>query len=158
VKEYRRYLYTIRQKTSKQTHLAYQRRKIGPWLQQIIDRCNDDILSPYLVHKRPINQTIKQRNQLPHWTYVTPSYLTRKFTKLRDEVGVSKDLDKEQRPTYHEIRGLSIDQHKLQNLDAKLAAGHTTEHMTENYRKNRNEIIWTDVVDELDYEISSKTT
>ena len=65
-------------------------------------------------------------------------------------------LQANERLSYHEIRGLSIDQHKKLNLDTQLAADHTTEQMTENYRKNREEIIWTDVVDELDFKITGK--
>lgn len=145
------WLYAIRKKTKKRNHLAYQRRKIGPWLQQVIDRCQDDILSPYLIHRIPIKQTAKQRENLPHRTYVTPRYLSSKFSKYRDDIGIQKNLIKKERATYHEIRGLSIHEHEKQNLNAQLAAGHKKKSTTDNYRKDQEEIIWTNVIDELDF-------
>lgn len=146
------YLHTIRQKTHRKNDIAYQRRKIGPWLQEVIDRCkSDNIVSPFLVHRMPKRISKQMRESLPHPTYVRREYLSRTFTKLRDELGIRSDLESFMRPTLHEIRGLSIDEHKKQELDAQLAACHVKGETTDNYLKNRDDIVWTDVNEELDH-------
>lgn len=70
----------------------------------VIQRCRDDIVSPYLVHKlpekaRPQGMRAKDRQ---HHTQVMPEQITRAFSDARKAAGI----DGKHAPTFHEIRSL----------------------------------------------------
>lgn len=77
---------------------------LTPDLQAIVDRCRDQVVSPYLVHRLPEKQ--KPRGQQAaaraHPTQVLPEQLTREFASIRDRL----ELGGEHPPTFHEIRSL----------------------------------------------------
>jgi integrase len=69
-------------------------------LEDDIDRCRDDVVSPYILHYGM--ESNKRRRAKP----LTPDRLTKGFTKYRDVIPFFADVPKEQRPTFHEIRAL----------------------------------------------------
>lgn len=69
-------------------------------LEADIERCRDDVVSPYILHYGM--ESNKQRRAKP----LTPDRLTKGFSKYRDEVALFKSMAKKARPTFHEIRAL----------------------------------------------------
>lgn len=47
------FLYVVQSKTEKASDAGWLKLKITEQLNQVLNRCRDDILSPYLVHRRP---------------------------------------------------------------------------------------------------------
>jgi integrase len=73
-------------------------------LAEVVARCRDDVLSPYLVHRlpekaRPTQQRARDRE---HHTQVLPEQLSRGFADARVLAGI---VDANP-PTFHEIRSL----------------------------------------------------
>jgi enterobacteria phage integrase len=73
-------------------------------LADLIARCRDDVVSPYLIHRlpekaRPAGMRAKTRT---HHTQVLPEQLSRAFAEARDAAGI----ESENPPTFHEIRSL----------------------------------------------------
>jgi len=64
------------------------------------------LVSPYLVHRAPERRRRMSCEGKPHWTCIEPAYLSRTFAAVRDATGRWSSLKPEQRPTFHEIRGL----------------------------------------------------
>ena len=139
------YLYVIQQKTKKYD-TGYLRIAMGEALSAIVARCRDDDVSPYLVHRRP-QRKVKREGM--HWTQLSAPMISREFTRIRDEQGVGADLDPEQRPTFHEIRGLGIKLYRDQGEDPQKLAGHATQQMTSNYDSGHDEIRWVETVADL---------
>ena len=57
-------------------------------------------------HKQRVTSAISRKK--PHGFAVTPDYLTRAYSKIRDEVGVYNHLPKIERPGIHSLRALGI--------------------------------------------------
>jgi integrase len=62
---------------------------------------------PMLVHHKQRITRLKSSSK-PHDFAVTPDYLTRAYSKVRDEIGVYSNLDKIKRPGIHSLRALGI--------------------------------------------------
>jgi integrase len=73
-------------------------------LADVIARCRDDVLSPYLVHRLPEKARPKQKRarDRDHHTQVLPEQLSRAFAAAR----VDAKIGGENPPTFHEIRSL----------------------------------------------------
>jgi enterobacteria phage integrase len=113
----------------------------------VIDRCRDDMLSPYLIHRKPDrqnNQNYKAKEK-KHYSQITVGYLTKTFASIRDKLDCFKNTPLEERPTFHEIRALGIKLYEDQGIDAQALAGHKSRVMTDKYKKG-HEITWTEVV------------
>lgn len=60
------YLYVVQKKTAKATDAAWIRFRVKPELQAMISRCRDDVVSPYLVHRKPDRLKQKQAQTKDH--------------------------------------------------------------------------------------------
>lgn len=134
------YLYVIQQKTEKHGSSAYIKIKIGESLKNILNRCRDDIVSPYLIHRLP-ERNLKSDSK-NHHTQVTPDYLSKQFMIVRDQTELFCHLLPLERPTFHEIRSLGIKLYEDAGFDAQFLAGHTNRKMTEQYKVGHG-IEWT---------------
>ncbi|MFW8589872.1 integrase [Glaciecola sp. 2405UD65-10] len=102
-------------------------------LKQIIeDSRNDKVLSPYIVH------AIAKRKNIPkvcdHPTQLTSDYLSKAFSRVRDELGILGNIEKAKRPTFHEIRALSIHLYDLAGYDPQARAAHANAETTKIYK------------------------
>lgn len=77
---------------------------------------------------------------------ITPDHLSKTFSQVRDSLGIFQHMDKRERPTFHEIRGLGgklyLDAGYSDDYVNKLM-GHTTQKMTDHYTDPHQE--WTEV-------------
>ena len=80
----------MQQKTAKASDAAWIRFRVTDELQAVISRCRDDIVSPYLIHRRPDRKMQKQAQTKDHWTQVEVRYLTRAFKEAREAAGCYK--------------------------------------------------------------------
>lgn len=122
-------------------HLAI---RISPALAAVIDRCRDDIVSPFLVHRRPLKMRTDHREGKEHWTQVKPEMLSRGFQDARDRLELYADLAPEARPSFHEIRALGSWLYKQEGVDPQALLGHTDAKMTAVYL-DRHEVKWVEV-------------
>ncbi len=142
------YLYVVQSKTEKASDAGWLKIKVTDQLGEVLGRCRDDILSPYLVHRRPERK--KKREGKDHWTKVDERFLTRAFKDARDAAGCYSDLKEEEMPGFHEVRALSLHLYKRAGKDGQKIAGHATEGMTKNYQKGHEDVVWSEVEADLD--------
>jgi hypothetical protein len=69
-----------------------------------------------------------------HVTQVNRKFLSRKFSFFRDLAGVKRFVSPGQRPTFHEIRSLSIHLYDKQGYNPQIRAAHTDARSTEIYK------------------------
>jgi integrase len=143
------YLYVVQQKTAKASDAAWIRFKVTEELQAVISRCRDDIVSPYLVHRRPDRKIQKQAQTKDHWTQVEERYLTRAFKEAREAADCYKGWKEEEMPGFHEVRALSLHLYQKAGKNGQKIAGHASESMTKNYQKDHAEIVWSEAVPDL---------
>lgn len=127
-------LYIHRQKVQKKeaSHVAIP---IGDELKRIIDDSRDNVASPYVVHRIP-ERNVKRSKEVTHPTQVAPDYLSRSFSKLRDQLGLSDHLEMEERPTFHEIRALAAHLFDNQGIDPQGRMAHSDAKSTKIYTQN----------------------
>lgn len=115
---------------------------ITPELKRVIDDSRDSTLSPYLVHrrKRDSNPVAKE---LTHETQLTTRVISSTFSQLRDDLRLFEHLQPAARPTFHEIRALSIHLFTQQGVDPQARAAHTDSKSTKVYQ--RNHVKWVEV-------------
>ncbi|MBM7070581.1 recombinase [Shewanella sp. 202IG2-18] len=128
-------LYIHRQKVAHKeaSHVAIP---IGETLKQIIDRSRDNLVSNFAVHRLPERCNDKLGKDVTHLTQVAPNYISRAFSKLRDEVGCCDHLEFSQRPTFHEIRALAAHLFDTQGIDPQSRMAHTDAKSTKIYTEN----------------------
>jgi len=105
-------------------------------LHSIIQRCRDEIPSPFLIHRKP-DRYVKSYHR-GHWTQVLPDMLSRAFQRARDTSGHYEHLSQEQRPSFHEIRSLGADLYRKAGWSESLIQrllGHKKIEMTNDYLK-----------------------
>jgi len=100
-------------------------------LQDVLERCRDDVLSPFLVHR--YHDKRRESKDREHWTQVLPDMLSREFQAIRDRLGLFDSLTAEQRPSFHEIRALGAHLYQQQGADPQALLGHTSEKTTRVY-------------------------
>lgn len=144
------YLAVIQEKTEKASDAGYLKIKITPQRQAVIDRCRDNVVSPYLIHRKPDRIRAKARQDKDHWTQVDERYLSRAFQAARKEANPYPKLSDEQQPGFHEIRALAIHLLKAAGKDAQKIAGHAQAKMTNHYASGHEEIVWISVEDEVE--------
>lgn len=134
-------LYIHRQKVQKKeaSHVAIP---IGAELKRIIDDSRDSVASPYVVHRIP-QRNVKRSKEVSHPTQVAPDYLSRAFSALRDELGLSDHLEMDERPSFHEVRALAAHLFDKQGIDPQGRMAHTDAKSTKIY--TRNHIDWVEV-------------
>jgi integrase len=142
------FLFVVQNKTSKAADAGWLKIKVTPQLQVVLNRCRDDVLSPYLIHRRPERK--KKREGKDHWTKVDERFLTRAFKDVRDACGCYKGWTEEEMPGFHEIRALSLHLYKRAGKDGQKIAGHASEEMTRNYERDHADVVWSEVEADLD--------
>ena len=96
---------------------------------------SSEVLCPFLIHHQQ-RQTTKTRKAKAHPFAVTPDYLTRAYTEVRDRVGVYNHLPILERPGFHSIRALGIWLYTKAGYSDEYImalAGHATETMKARY-------------------------
>lgn len=98
----------------------------------------DNTASPYLVHR------ISRGNVTPkgcdHPTQCDSEYISKAFSALRDELGLYSNIENRRyRPTYHEIRSLSIRLFDKAGYDPQARAAHSKAETTKIYKDNSEE-------------------
>ncbi len=122
---------------------GYVRIKINTELQKVLDRCKDDVVSPFIIHRVPIGKTKNKSQSKEHWTQLEAQYVSREFLNAVKKSNAYPDLSGRQIPSFHEIRALAIHLHKKAGKSAQVLAGHASEKMTEKYASG-HEVIWND--------------
>lgn len=132
-------LYIHRQKVEKYeaSHVAIP---IGDALKQIIDDSRDITLSDFVVHRLP-KRCNKLSSEVRHLSQVAPDYLSRAFSKARDELGLYNDLPLKSRPSFHEIRALSAYLHEKNGINPSARMAHTDEETKKIYTRNHEQWI-----------------
>lgn len=136
-------------KLAKGSDAAWIRFRVTPELQAVISRCRDDTTSPYLVHRKPDRLKQKQAQTKDHSTKVEERYLTRAFKDAREAANCYAGWKEEELPGFHEVRALSLHLYKKAGKDGQKIAGHTSESMTQNYQRDHEEIVWSEVIPDL---------
>ncbi|MDW6004701.1 tyrosine-type recombinase/integrase [Vibrio mangrovi] len=104
-------------------------------LRRIIEASRaDDVSSPYVVHRCSERSANTMSDYCDHPTQVNKKYLSRQFSRYRDKAGVKQHLPACQRPTFHEIRGLSIHMYDQAGYDPQARAAHTDARSTAIYK------------------------
>ncbi len=99
----------LQQKTRNYAKPVYIEIKAGDALWSSLRAAiKSDVPCPYLVHCRPKRITPKTRAAKLHPFAVLPGYLSKQFTKARDESAAYAHLKPAERPTFHDIRALGI--------------------------------------------------
>lgn len=106
-------------------------------LRDVVARCRDYAVSPYLVH------FFRSTSQAERGAQVKSNTLTMNFSKARDLVGI--DWGEGTPATFHEQRSLSERLYKEQGLDTQKLLGHKTQQQTNRYHDDRGKS-WVKVV------------
>ncbi|RLV59463.1 recombinase [Parashewanella curva] len=135
-------LYIHRQKVQHKeaAHVAIP---IGDTLKLIIDRSRDSLISNFVVHRLPERCSNTLSKEVSHLTQVAPDYISRSFSKVRDQVGCCDHLTLSQRPTFHEIRALAAHLFDKQGIDPQSRMAHTDAKSTKIYTENH--VQWVEV-------------
>ena len=118
----------------------YLKIRMGAELKEIVQEClTSPIPSPYLLHYRPKRIRHSPSTSKPHWTYVTPDYLSKQFSMARRKANAYPDLKSNEQPTFHEIRALGswIYEHRagFSHDYVQMLMGHSTGKMTTEYQE-----------------------
>lgn len=134
-------LYVNQQKVERHG-TGYVAIEVGGELQAVIDRCRDELVSPYMIHFRP-KRRVKSVWRT-HWTQVHPDTVTDAFSEVRDNLKMYANLPPRKRPSFHEIRSLGADLYLeagWSKEEVQALLGHADEKTTEHYLE-RNKIRW----------------
>ena len=108
-------------------------------LKNIIDDSRKDrVASPYIVH-RIKDARGKPAQELTHPTQCRPNDISGAFSDFRDKLSLYVELPKKNRPTFHEIRSLSIFLYGKQGLDPQERAAHSDAKTTKKYMEGHVE-------------------
>ncbi|GCD30160.1 phage integrase Arm DNA-binding domain-containing protein [Klebsiella pneumoniae] len=116
--------------------LALRCNAINWSLRDVISRCRDYAVSPYLVH------FFRTTSQAERGAQVKPRTLTMNFSKARDSANI--DWGQGTPATFHEQRSLSERLYKAQGINTKDLLGHKTQQQTDRYHDDRGKG-WTKV-------------
>lgn len=103
---------------------------------------SDNIASPYIIHKI-LDRRKGAAKGIEHHTQLDSVYISRAFSELRDQLDIMANLPKDKRPTFHEIRALSIHLYDEMGYDAQARAAHTDSESTKIYKKDHVE--WVEI-------------
>jgi len=106
----------------------------------IEDSRKDNVASPYIIHQQK-QRSGKLAKDISHPTQLRNATISEDFSKLRDELNLYKNLPYEERPTFHEIRALSIFSYDEAGIDPQKRAAHSSPQTTEKYKKNHVKFI-----------------
>lgn len=125
------YLYLVQEKTGRRLKL-----KIEGGLAEVINRCNDDVSSPLLVHRLPerLRATKDRAKNRVHHTQVLIAQADRAFADLRLSSNLFGKDDSP--PTLHEIRSLGASLYRQagwSEAEVQRLLGHSEIKMTKHY-------------------------
>lgn len=125
---------TVKQrKTEKYKTPVFIEIEMGERLRNAVSAClQSGMLCPYLLHRKP--ERISKAKLHPF--AVTDGFLSKQFTKYRDLSGAYDHLPKNERPTWHSIRGFGIflyQESGYSNEYIMALSGHASEEMVEYY-------------------------
>ena len=98
----------------------------------IDDSRKDNIVSPYIIHQLKSRKS-KLAKGLTHHTQLRSKTISKLFSKFRDKLGLYDNIEMDERPTFHEIRSLSIHMYKKSGIDPQERAAHTDAKTTKKY-------------------------
>lgn len=112
-------------------------------LGQLVDRCRDAVLCPYLVHEQP--QKLRRSKKRQHSFQLTASAISRGFADAREAAGLFTDLEPGEAPTFHEL--ISLGQHLREEAGWSIEQiqrlrGHSKIETTEKYQEGHS---WTTI-------------
>lgn len=111
---------------------------MGEALREVVKEClASPVVCPYLIHYTPKARKREQLDAKRHWNAVTEDYLTKAFTKARDDSKAYEATPKAERPTFHEIRALGAWLYEQQGYPQEYIQalmGHADVKMTEHYQ------------------------
>ncbi|TQN81320.1 UNVERIFIED_ORG: phage integrase family protein [Citrobacter freundii] len=125
------HLHVIQEKTGSKIAIPLSLRlNVINWcLRDVVARCRDYAVSPYLVH------FFRSTSQAERGAQVKSNTLTMNFSKARDLAGI--DWGDGSPATFHEQRSLSERLYKEQGLDTQKLLGHKTQRQTDRYHNDR---------------------
>ncbi|MVW24269.1 site-specific integrase [Escherichia coli] len=125
------HLHVIQEKTGSKIAIPLSLRlnAINWSLRDVVARCRDYAVSPYLVH------FFRSTSQAERGAQVKSNTLTMNFSKARDLAGI--DWGDGSPATFHEQRSLSERLYKEQGLDTQKLLGHKTQQQTDRYHDDR---------------------
>jgi integrase len=131
-------LYVVQEKTKKHD-TGYLKITATPQLIELVNRCRDHTVSPFLIHKPKSNPAMINGF---HWSQVSTKVLQTTFKDARNKTELYKGWANGSAPTFHEIRALGIKLYKDQGADPQQLAGHASSQMTANYDLGHEDIRW----------------
>lgn len=125
------HLHVIQEKTGSKIAIPLSLRlnAINWSLRDVVARCRDYAVSPYLVH------FFRTTSQAERGSQVKSNTLTMNFSKARDVAGI--DWEKGSPATFHEQRSLSERLYKQQGVDTQKLLGHKSQQQTDRYHDDR---------------------
>ncbi|EEX1761839.1 TPA: phage integrase Arm DNA-binding domain-containing protein [Escherichia coli] len=125
------HLHVIQEKTGSKIAIPLSLRlnAINWSLRNVVARCRDYAVSPYLVH------FFRTTSQAERGAQVKANTLTMNFSKARDLAGI--DWGEGSPATFHEQRSLSERLYKEQGLNTQKLLGHKTQQQTDRYHDDR---------------------
>lgn len=138
-------LYVVPRKTATSTYVRMKMRIEGQ-LREIVERCRDNLASPFLVHRLPrkLPPHGKRSKARTHHLQVLPEDISRGFSAALRAAGL---VYSNSPPTFHEIRSLGGDLYRQAGwtLDqVQTLMGHSSEEMTRHYLEG-HEAPWVEV-------------
>ncbi|PKQ97866.1 site-specific integrase [Escherichia coli] len=125
------HLHVIQEKTGSKIAIPLSLRlnAINWCLRDVVARCRDYAVSPYLVH------FFRTTSQAERGAQVKANTLTMNFSKARDLAEI--DWGTGTPATFHEQRSLSERLYKEQGIDIRKLLGHKTQQQTDRYHDDR---------------------
>ncbi|MDY8913313.1 site-specific integrase [Escherichia coli] len=125
------HLHVIQEKTGSKIAIPLSLRlnAINWCLRDVVARCRDYTVSPYLVH------FFRTTSQAERGAQVKANTLTMNFSKARDLAEI--DWGTGTPATFHEQRSLSERLYKEQGIDTRKLLGHKTQQQTDRYHDDR---------------------
>lgn len=125
------HLHVVQEKTGSKIAIPLSLRlnAINWSLRDVVARCRDYAVSPYLVH------FFRTTSQAERGAQVKANTLTMNFSKARDLAGI--DWGDGSPATFHEQRSLSERLYKEQGIDTRKLLGHKTQQQTDRYHDDR---------------------
>ncbi|HAX3198671.1 TPA: tyrosine-type recombinase/integrase [Escherichia albertii] len=125
------HLHVIQEKTGSKIAIPLSLRlnAINWSLRDVVARCRDYAVSPYLVH------FFRSTSQAERGTQVKANTLTMNFSKARDLAEI--DWGTGTPATFHEQRSLSERLYKVQGIDTQKLLGHKSPNQTARYHDDR---------------------
>lgn len=125
------HLHIIQEKTGSKIAipLALRLNAINWSLREVVARCRDYAVSPYLVH------FFRATSQAERGTQVKSNTITMNFSKARDKAGI--DWGDGTPATFHEQRSLAERLYEAQGVDTQKLLGHKSPNQTARYHDDR---------------------